>query len=91
MTACNITDDGRIEFALGTSTELDEHIETCSECQDYLAQLWSDELDVDLSVQIVQALRLQQFLESVIGLAADIAEDLGKAALRYGAGNDSSG
>lgn len=91
MTTCNITDDGRIDFALGTSTELDDHIETCSECQDYLAQLWSEDLDVDLSGPVLEALRLQQFLESVIGLAADIAEDLGRAALRYGAGNDTSG
>ncbi len=91
MTTCSVSDDGRIDFALGASTELDEHIETCAECQDYLAQLWSDDLDVDLSVPILQALRLQQFLESVIGLAADIAEDLGRAALRYGAGSDRPG
>ncbi len=83
---CDITDDGRIDFAIGEAADLDAHVETCAECQDFLAQLWSDELDNDLSVPVVQALRLQQFLESVLGLAADITEDMGRATLRYGAG-----
>ena len=60
---CNVTDDTRIEFALGNSAELDEHLDTCSECQDFLSILWSDEMDRDLSVPVLNALKLQQFFD----------------------------
>lgn len=83
---CTVNDDTRIDFALGEAADLDEHIETCDECQDFLESIWSGELEKDLSVPVLNALKMQQFFESLLGLGADLAEDFGRATLRYGAG-----
>lgn len=86
---CTVNDDSRIDFALGEAADLDQHIETCDDCQEFLAAIWAGELEKDLSAPVLNALKLQQFFESLIGLGADLAEDYGRAALRYSAGTDS--
>lgn len=86
MTACQISDDRRIAFAIGGEAALDDHVAGCDACQAFLAELWSDELTVDLTEPIMTAVRLEQFLLDAAREAGGALARLVEAIMVYGLG-----
>ena len=71
--ACAIPDEQLVAFAGGNEFDLDEHVATCDQCQDFLAELWDGGLDHDL-------------VEPVVGVVMRARFELGKfavAAVRF--------
>ncbi len=87
--SCQTRDDRLIAFAAGVEEtldldlNLDAHIETCDECQAFLAELWEGGLDHDLVEPIVAAIRLELFLIDAAKLGGGIVADMTRALLRY--------
>lgn len=81
--SCLIQDDQLRAFAAGVDFDLDEHVETCDECQAFLAELWDGDLEHDLVEPVVQYLRLELYLIDVVSEASGLAARMARAALRY--------
>ncbi len=88
MRACHTTDDLLFAFVDGLDSTLDEHVATCDECQEFLAELWQGELTEDLSEPIMERIRLADFVADVARFGADIAAAMGRGLLTYGPGVD---
>ncbi len=85
---CAIRDEQLLAFAEGESFDLDEHVATCDECQEFLAALWDGGLDHDLSEPVVKAIRFELFMLDVARLLGDVIGDMGRAAKVYLGGAD---
>lgn len=88
MRACHTSDDLLFAFVDGLDSTLDEHVATCDECQEFLAELWQGELTEDLSEPIMERIRLAEFVADVARFGADIAAAMGRGLLTYGPGVD---
>ena len=86
--ACLTRDEQLVAFATGEEFNLDDHVSTCEECQDFLAEIWAGELDVDISEPVVKAIRIELWLIEIAKLAGGMAEDMGKAGRVYLMGAD---
>ena len=86
MRACNTSDELLFAFVDGLDTTLDEHVATCDECQEFLAELWQGELTQDLSEPVMERIRLAEFVADVARFSADIAAAMGRGLLAYGPG-----
>ncbi len=80
---CATRDEQLLAFATGDEFDLDEHVAGCEECQDFLAELWWGELDVDLAQPVVKTIRFELFLIEVAKMFGDIAAGMGKATQVY--------
>ncbi|MBT8211815.1 MAG: hypothetical protein HKN80_02300 [Acidimicrobiia bacterium] len=89
MTVCAITDIQRIDFAEGADDSIDEHVMTCDECQDFLAELWHGQLQTDLSEPVMRVVGLEEFVIAVIKEGGGILARIGKALRVYGMGEES--
>lgn len=78
--SCHVEDRQLVAFAGGEPVDIDEHVGTCDECQDFLAELWSGGLDHDLSEPVVKAIRLELWVMEIARAAFDIGELMGRAA-----------
>ena len=81
--ACAIRDEELIAFAGGVEFNLDEHVEACEQCQDFLAELWDGGLDHDLVEPVVQMIRLELFLMDAAKLGGGIVADMLQALITY--------
>ncbi len=86
--SCEIVDRQLVAFAQGAPGDIDEHVATCEECQDFLAELWSGGLEHDLSEPVIKAIRLELWIMEIAKAAFDIAGRMGKAAQTYIGGAD---
>jgi hypothetical protein len=84
--ACNTSDELLFAFVDGLDATLDEHVATCDECQDFLAELWEGELTEDLSNPVMDRIRLAEFVAEVARFGADVAAAMGRGILTYGPG-----
>ena len=82
MTVCAITDVQRIDFAEGVDDSIDEHVMTCDECQAFLAELWSGQLQSDLSEPVMRVVGLEEFVIAVIKEGGGILARIGEALTR---------
>ena len=80
---CDVRDDQLIAFAGGVEFDLDEHVATCDQCQDFLAELWDGGLDHDLVEPVVAAIRLELFLIDAAKLGSGIVADMLQAFITY--------
>ena len=80
---CAVRDEQLVAFAAGYEFDLDAHVETCEQCQDFLAELWDGGLDHDLVAPVVAAIRLELFLMEAAKLGAGIVADMLQAIIRY--------
>jgi hypothetical protein len=80
---CAIRDEELIAFAGGVEFDLDEHVATCDQCQDFLAELWDGGLDHDLVEPVVQMIRLELFLMDAAKLGGGIVADMLQALVTY--------
>ncbi len=81
--ACLVRDEQLVAFAGGVDFDLDEHVATCDQCQDFLAELWDGGLDHDLVEPVVSAIRLELFLLEAAKLGSGIVADMVQAFMRY--------
>ncbi len=88
MRVCQTPDDRLFEFVDGIAPDLESHVATCDECQEFLAELWSGELQVDLSTPVLRQIRFDEFLREAGQLAPDVMGAMGKALVQYGPGAD---
>ena len=80
---CAVRHDQLVAFAGGVDFDLDEHVATCDQCQDFLAELWDGGLDHDLVEPIVAAIRLELFLMDAAKLGGGIVADMLQALITY--------
>ncbi len=88
MTVCAITDIQRIDFAEGVDDSIDEHVMTCDECQAFLAELWTGQLQTDLSEPVMRVVGLEEFVIAVIKEGGGILARIGEALRVYGMGDE---
>lgn len=88
MRDCRTPDDRLFAFVDGVEPDLEGHVASCDECQEFLAELWIGELKTDLATPVLKQIRFDEFLREVGQLAIDVAGALGRAAIRYGPGSD---
>ncbi len=86
MRTCKTSDDLLFAFVDGLDSTLDEHVETCDECQEFLAELWQGELTEDLSKPVMDRIRLAEFVAEVAKFGADVVAAMGRGILTYGPG-----
>lgn len=86
MRSCKTSDDLLFAFVDGLDSTLDEHVATCEECQEFLAELWQGELTADLSKPVLDRIRLAEFVAEVAKFGADIVAAMGRGILTYGPG-----
>ena len=86
MRECRTSDDLLFAFVDGLDSTLDEHVATCDECQEFLAELWQGELTEDLSKPVIDRIRLAEFVADVAKFGADIVAAMGRGMLAYGPG-----
>ena len=89
MTTCGISDLQRLDFAEGVDDSIDEHVMTCDECQSFLAELWEDQLQVDLTEPVMRMVGLEEFLIAVIKESGGILARIAHALRVYGMGEES--
>jgi len=80
---CAVRDEELIAFAGGEEFDLDEHVDGCDQCQDFLAELWVGGLDHDLVEPVVQMIRLELFLMEAAKLGGGIVADMMQALITY--------
>ena len=85
---CRTTDDRLFAFVDGIEPDLEGHVATCDECQEFLAELWIGELQTDLRTPVLRQIRFDEFLREVGHLTADVVGAMGKALIEYGPGAD---
>ena len=88
MTVCHVPDDQRLAFADGVDDSLDDHVMDCDFCQAFLADLWQDELDRDLTEPVMKMIGLEELVMEIIKLGGGILARYGEAAKTYGAGRE---
>ena len=86
MRDCRTSDELLFNFVDGIDVSLDEHVESCDECQGFLAELWQGELGTDLTEPIMHRIRLTEFAADVARMGADIMAAFGRAVIAYGPG-----
>ena len=84
MRDCQTADDRLFAFVDGIEPDLETHVASCDECQDFLAELWIGELQTDLAEPVLKQIRFDEFLREVGQLAMDIAGAMGRAVAEYG-------
>lgn len=90
MRDCHTSDDRLFAFVDGIEPDLETHVATCDECQEFLAELWIGELQTDLTTPVLRQIRFDEFLREVGQLTIDVAGAMGRAFLEYGPGTDRS-
>ena len=88
MRDCQTPDDRLFAFVDGIAPDLETHVATCDECQEFLAELWIGELPVDLTTPVLKQIRFDEFVRAVGQLTADVVGAMGKALVEYGPGAD---
>lgn len=88
MRDCQTTDDRLFAFVDGIEPDLEAHVATCDECQEFLAELWIGELQADLTTPVLRQIRFDEFLRELGHLTADVIGALGRALVEYGPGTD---
>ncbi len=96
MRACRVNDAVLYDFADGVvvdlarievpESDIDAHVESCDDCQAFLAELWAGELETDLVEPVLRICELERFLIDVAKLGSGILAELVEAAKRYGLG-----
>lgn len=86
MRTCKTSDDLLFAFIDGLDSTLDEHVATCDECQEFLAELWQGELTGDLRQPVMDRIRLAEFVANVAKFGADVVAAMGRGILTYGPG-----
>lgn len=84
MRDCRTSDDRLFAFVDGIEPSLEDHVATCDECQEFLAELWIGELQTDLTTPVLRQIRFDEFLREVGHLTADVIGAMGKALVEYG-------
>jgi hypothetical protein len=67
----------------GPVVDLDEHVATCDACQTFLAEVWDGGLDHDLANDVLEYLRLEQYLMDVVATGSGLAARMAQAVLAY--------
>lgn len=88
MRDCRTPDDRLFAFVDGIEPDLESHVATCDECQEFLAELWIGELQTDLATPVLRQIRFDEFLRELGHLTADVMGAMGKALIEYGPGAD---
>jgi hypothetical protein len=88
MRVCRTPDDVLFAFVDGDMPDLEEHVATCDECQEFLAELWIGELKTDLATPVLRQIRFDEFLREVGRLTMDVIGAMGRAMIAYGPGAD---
>ena len=88
MRDCHTTDDRLFDFVDGLDPDLESHVASCDECQEFLAELWIGELPMDLSQPVLRQIRFDEVLSELGQLTMDIATAMGRAFMAYGPGID---
>ena len=86
MRNCGVTDGSLALFAWGDipgEGALEEHILGCAECQAHLDLLWSEELDRDLSIPVLRAIKLDRLVWSILSSSAAVLGRLKSAFWDY--------
>lgn len=85
MRSCAITDERLFDFADGIQDDaLEQHVATCDECQEFLAELWVGEAPHDLRDPVMRIVRFDEFLVAAAKLGVDVAGAMGKAVIEMG-------
>ena len=88
MRDCRTTDDRLFDFVDGLDPDLEGHVATCDDCQEFLAELWIGELPMDLAQPVLRQIRFDEFLSELGQLTMDVAAAMGKAFIAFGPGID---
>ena len=88
MRDCRTPDDRLFAFVDGIEPDLEAHVATCDECQEFLAELWIGELQTDLRTPVLRQIRFDEFLRELGSLTADVFSAMGRALMEYGPGAD---
>lgn len=88
MRGCRTSDDRLFAFVDGIEPDLEGHVATCDDCQEFLAELWIGELRTDLTAPVLKQIRFDEFLREIGQLTMDVAGAMGRAALEYGPGTE---
>ena len=85
MRACGISDERLFDFADGLQDQdLEQHVATCDECQEFLAELWIGEAPRDLAAPVMRIVRFDEFLIAAAKLGVDVAGAMGRAVVEMG-------
>jgi hypothetical protein len=88
MRDCRTPDDVLFAFVDGAEPGLEEHVASCDECQEFLAELWIGELKTDLRTPVLRQIRFDEFVRQTGRLTLDVMAAMGRAMLAYGPGAD---
>lgn len=88
MRVCRTSDDRLFAFVDGIEPDLETHVGTCDECQEFLAELWIGELQTDLAEPVLKRIRFDEFLREIGQLTMDVAGAMGRAFVEYGPGTE---
>lgn len=88
MRDCHTSDERLFAFVDGIEPDLEGHVATCDDCQDFLAELWIGELPTDLAAPVLKQIRFDEFLREIGRLTMDVAGAMGRAVLEYGPGTE---
>ncbi len=88
MRDCRTPDDRLFAFVDGIEPDLESHVATCDECQEFLAELWIGELQTDLRAPVLRQIRFDEFVRELGQLTAEVLGAMGKALVEYGPGAD---
>ena len=88
MRDCRTTDNRLFDFVDGLDPDLEGHVASCDECQEFLAELWIGELPTDLAQPVLRQIRFDEFLRQLGQLTMDVATAMGKAMIAYEPGID---
>ncbi|MCP4305309.1 MAG: hypothetical protein GY788_10620 [bacterium] len=88
MRDCRTSDDRLFAFVDGIETDLETHVETCDECQEFLAELWIGELQADLAEPVLRQIRFDEFLREIGQLTIDVVGAMGRAFAEYVPGTE---
>lgn len=81
--SCVITDDQLVSFADGETSEIEDHIFTCEECQADLALLWDDLLEVNVAEPVLRAIRIDWLVSGMLSTGVGVASRITSAAVHY--------
>lgn len=81
--SCGITDAQLLAFADGGISDIEDHVFSCDECQEDLALLWEDALDINVAEPVVQAVRLDWLLSGVVSTGMGVASRIASAMVHY--------